>query len=204
MGELTSTPHLTPGAVLNKITIPLGSSSTGGTPGSGPGSWGFKSSLPSHFWPVRSAVRTPASHVGNRGSIPLRATTSPYRGACAPCSAFGPLERRGESKGGSPAGGVSENASAERAFAGTPPREGPTPEPVGGVARASEGTPTRASTLRRVGFDSPTGYHTTLSGSMPCQARRAGKLSCFFPLTTASPSFTCMLISLRNPKRPGR
>ncbi len=36
--------------------------------------WGFESSLPSQKRPVRSAVRTPASHAGNRGSIPLRAT----------------------------------------------------------------------------------------------------------------------------------
>ena len=27
------------------------------------------------FWPVRLVVRTPGFHPGNRGSIPLRATT---------------------------------------------------------------------------------------------------------------------------------
>ena len=39
----------TPRGVVYISCGPLGSSSTGGTPGSGPGCWGFESSLPSHF-----------------------------------------------------------------------------------------------------------------------------------------------------------
>ena len=38
-------------------------------------SLGSNPSSPAFLWPVRLAARTPASHAGNRGSIPLRATT---------------------------------------------------------------------------------------------------------------------------------
>ncbi len=116
-------------------------------------------------WPVRSAVRTPASHVGNRGSIPLRAT-KPRKGELRlPFFVLGRFQvSKGESKGGrrrSRAGKT--RAKSERPHRCTASRE--TRPGNATDARNAAPRPARREAAATVAFDSPTGYQTQKRGA---------------------------------------
>lgn len=65
---------------MSLLKFDTGVSSNGRTADSGSVSEGSTPSTPA--WPYRLTVRTPDSHSGNRGSIPLRASNYVYKEAC--------------------------------------------------------------------------------------------------------------------------